>query len=54
LLEWTPARTFVSWYSSKQILEAFEYGGVYDVERRIFEQNPPVRRRFLHDPQVRR
>jgi len=38
----------------EQILETFEYGGVYNVERRIFEQNPPVRRRFLDDPRVRR
>src|SRR2546426_6520467 len=43
----TQARAGV--HSSKQILEAFEYGSVYNVERRIFEQNPPVCRRFLDD-----
>src|SRR5437879_2269190 len=41
-------------HPSQQILETFEYRGVYNVERRIFEQNPPVRRRFLDDPHVRR
>src|SRR5882762_6960138 len=41
-------------HPSEQILETFEYGGVYNVERRIFEKNPPVRRRFLDDPHVRR
>src|SRR6202011_1504280 len=29
-------------HSSEQVLEAFEYGGVYNVERRIIEHNPPV------------
>src|SRR5215510_7581565 len=48
----TQARTSV--HSTEQILEALEYGGVYDVERRIFEQNPPVRRRFFDDPHVLR
>src|ERR1700730_10969194 len=45
------ARTGV--HSSEQILEAFEYGGVDDVERRIIEHDPPVRRRLLDDPHVR-
>ena len=48
----TQARAGV--HSSEQILQAFEYGGVYNVERRMIEQNPPVRRRFLDDPHVRR
>src|SRR5205807_10167004 len=48
----TEARAGV--HSSEQILEAFEYGGVYNVERRIVEQHPPVRRRFLDDLHVRR
>src|SRR5690349_8525375 len=43
----TQARTGV--HSSEQILEAFEDGGVYNVERRIIEHNPPVRRCFLAD-----
>jgi hypothetical protein len=38
----------------EQILEAFEYGGIYDVERRKIEHDPPVRRRFLDDPHVLR
>jgi hypothetical protein len=29
-------------------------GGVYNVGRRIFDQNPPVSRRFLDEPHVRR
>src|SRR5882724_7145786 len=41
-------------HSSEQVLEAFEYGGVDNVERRIIEQNPPVGGRFLDDPHVRR
>jgi len=41
-------------HSSEEILEPFEYGGVYNVERRVFEQNPPVRRRFLDDPHMHR
>ena len=48
----TQARAGV--HSSEQILEAFEYGGVYNVERRIVEYNPPVGRRFLDDPHRRR
>src|SRR5881628_2596537 len=47
----TQARTGV--HSSDNILESFEYGSVYDVERWIFEPNPPVRRRFLDDPHRR-
>src|SRR6266446_6130794 len=46
----TQARAGV--HSSEQILEALEYGGVYDVERGIIEYNPPVSRRFLDDPHV--
>jgi hypothetical protein len=34
-------------------LETFEYSGVYNVERWIVEQNPPVSRGFLDDPHVR-
>src|SRR4029077_13076432 len=41
-------------HSSEQILQGFEYAGIYDVERRIIKRNPPVRRRFLDDPYVRR
>src|SRR5467141_2108761 len=48
----TQARAGV--HSSEQILEAFEYGGVYNVERRIVEQNPPVRGRLLDYPHGRR
>src|SRR5437870_10853193 len=47
----TQARAGV--HSSEEILEAFEYGGVYDIEGRIFEPNPPVRRHFLDDPHGR-
>src|SRR3984893_8906378 len=47
----TQARAGV--HSSEQILEALEYRGVHDVERRIIEYNPPVSRRFLDDPHVR-
>src|SRR6266478_4513796 len=47
----TQARAGV--HSSEQILEALEYGGVYDIERGIIEYNPPVSRRFLDDPHVR-
>src|SRR6266704_5379689 len=48
----TQARARV--HSSEQILEAFEYGGVDNVERRIVEHYSPVCRRFLDDPNVRR
>src|SRR4029077_4229822 len=36
-------------HSSEQVLEALEYGVVYNVERRIIEHNPPVCSRFLDD-----
>src|SRR6202030_2969747 len=36
-------------HSREQILQGFEYAGVYDVERRVIEHNPPIRRRFLND-----
>src|SRR6266550_3535852 len=53
-LEYHNAQARAVAHSSEQILEAFEYGGVYNVERWIVEQNPPVRRRFLDDPHGRR
>src|SRR5690348_4617108 len=53
-LEYDDTQARAGVHSFEQILEAFEYGGVYNVERRIVEQNPPVRRRFLDDPHVRR
>jgi len=53
-LEYHDAQARAGAHSSEQILEAFEYGGIYNVERRIFEPNSPVRRRFLDDPHVRR
>jgi hypothetical protein len=46
----TQARAGV--HSSEQILKTLEYGGVYDVERRKIEYNPPVFRRFLDEPYV--
>jgi len=53
-LEYDDTQARAGVHSSEQILEPFEYGSVYNVERRIFEQNPPIRRRFLDDPHVRR
>src|SRR6202051_3267038 len=53
-LEYNDTQAPAGIHSSEQILEPFEYGGVDNVERRVFEQNPPVRRRFLDDPHVRR
>src|SRR6266702_7147103 len=53
-LEYNDTQARAGVHSSEQILEAFEYGGVYNVERRILEQNPPIRRRFLDDPHGRR
>src|SRR6266705_347710 len=44
----TQARAGV--HSSEQILQAFEDGGVDNVEGWIVEDNPPVRGRFLDDP----
>src|ERR1700694_566883 len=41
-------------HSREQILEGFEYAGVYDVERRVIEHHPPIRRTFLNDPPVLR
>jgi hypothetical protein len=38
----------------KQILEAFKYVRIYDVEWRVVEHDPPVCRRFLHYPHGRR
>src|SRR6266566_2997179 len=52
-LEYHDAQARAGSHSSEQILEAFEYGGVYNVERRIFKHNPPVRRCFLDDLHVR-
>src|SRR5262249_55998145 len=37
-------------HPSEKILEAFEYGGVYNVERWIFEPHPPLPGRFLYLP----
>src|SRR5206468_4453052 len=48
----TQARAGV--HSSEQILQAFEDGGVYNVERWIVEHYSPVCRCFLDDPHVRR
>ncbi len=53
-LEYDDTQARAGVHSSEQVLEAFEYGGVYNVERRIIEHNPPVCRRFLNDPHVRR
>src|SRR5467141_2156059 len=53
-LEYRDTQARADVHSGEQILEAFEYGGVDNVEGRIIEQNPPVRRRFLNDPHVRR
>src|SRR6266571_8461771 len=53
-LEYNDTQARAGVHSSEQILEPFEYGGVYNVERRVFEENPPARRRFLDDPDVRR
>src|SRR4029077_14883717 len=36
-------------HSREEILYCVEYAGVYDVERRVIEHDPPVRRRFLDD-----
>ena len=52
-LEYCDTEVRAGVHSSEQILEPFEHGGVYDVERRIVEQNPPVRRCFLDDPHDR-
>jgi len=49
-LEHHDAQAWAQVHSSKQILQAFEYGGVHNVERRVIEENPPVRRCFLNDP----
>src|SRR5258705_9720630 len=49
-LEHHNAQAWARVHSSKQILEAFEYGGVHNIEGRVIEQNPPVRRCFLNDP----
>src|SRR6266702_1045361 len=49
-LEYNDTQARAGVHSSEQILEPFEYGGVYNVERRVFEENPPARRRFLDDP----
>src|SRR6266481_8687383 len=53
-LEYRDTQARADVHSGEQILEAFEYCGVDNVEGRIIEQNPPVRRRFLNDPHVRR
>src|SRR5580704_9727536 len=41
-LEYDDTQVRAGVHSSEQVLEAFEYGGVYNVERRIIEHNPPV------------
>src|SRR5712691_9614078 len=41
-LEYYDAQARAGAHSSEQILETFEYGGVYNVERRIVEHHPPV------------
>src|ERR1700758_3192062 len=41
-LEYDDTQARAGVHSSKQILEAFADGGVYNVERRIIEQNPPI------------
>jgi hypothetical protein len=48
----TKARAVV--HASEQILEVFEYGRVYNVERGIIEYNPPIRGRFLDHAHGRR
>jgi hypothetical protein len=53
-LEYDDTKARAGIHSSEQVLEAFEYAGADDVERRIIEQNPPIRGRFLGDAQVRR
>jgi hypothetical protein len=53
-LEYDDTQALAGVHPNKQILQAFEDGRVHDVERRIFEYNPPVRRRFLDHPHGRR
>src|SRR6266478_5251965 len=49
-LEYHDTQARAGAHSSQQFLKAFEYRGVDDVERRVIEHSPPVRRRFLNDP----
>jgi hypothetical protein len=39
-------------HPSEQILESSEHGRAHDVERRIVENHPPLRGRFLDDAQL--
>src|SRR5690242_7547136 len=52
-LEYDDTKARVRVDPSEQILEVFEYPGADNVERRIIEDNPPIRRRLLDDTQVR-
>ena len=49
---WLPGSDSPEWRLTA--IDRFEYGGVYNVERRIIEQHLPIRRRFLADQYVRR
>jgi hypothetical protein len=56
--DWSPWRVraliAIRSESSEQILKPFEDAGVDKVEKRMIEQNPPVRRCLLDHAQVRR
>src|SRR5689334_13337892 len=52
-LEYDDPKARVRVHSSEQILEVFEYPGADNVERRVVEDNLPVRSRLFDDAQVR-
>src|SRR5712671_2688916 len=53
-LEYDDTKAGAGVHSSEQILEVFEHSGADDVEGRVVEHDPLVRRCLLDDAQVRR
>jgi hypothetical protein len=47
------AQVLTGVHLSEEILEAIVHCGIYDVEGRIIEDDPPIARRFLNHPQRR-